>query len=387
MNLAFAYEAVFPRRGGAETYLADLLHRLVRDRHEVHLYAVDHDAASLPQELIHHPLPPSRAPRFLRPWHFARACEQAIPLHRHDVVVGLIKTWHQDVLIPQGGVHVVSARENLRKHASFWMRSLAWCVQRCSLSYWSFRWLEQKQYRADRPLWVVVPSRMVLGHLQQSYPVDPSRVRVIPNAIDADRMTAYDRPMLRAELRDRLGIHPEEVVGLFCGHNYRLKGLGPLLRAWARLKGSAQLIVCGGQNVKPYERLVRDLGVADQVHFLGFVEEVRQPYFAADFLVHPTFYDPCALVTLEALACGLPVITTVHNGAAELLPPAMQSHVISDPHDADHLAWHIQQFCDDAYRQGLARSARQAAMAWTFEDHYQALLELFAEVARRKQAA
>ncbi len=387
MNLAFAYENVFPERGGAETYLADLMRRLSRDQHEVHLYAVDYDADALPEAIVFHPIARTSGPRFLKPWRFAKACEQAIRLERHDVVVGLIKTWHQDVLIPQGGLHVASAQFNLRKYASRWMRGLAWLLQRASLSYWSFRWLEHKQYWRQPKPWVVVPSNLVKGHLFQHYDMDAEKVRVIPNAIDPDRFTAYDRPMLRAQLRDALGIQPNEVVGLFCGHNYRLKGLGPLLQAWMQLESPAHLLVCGGQNLHAYQRLIQQKGLADRIHFLGFVADVRQPFFAADFLVHPTFYDPCALVTLEALACGLPVITSAANGAAELLPPALARHVISDPHDTNCLVQHIQHFCQDAYRQTLARSARQAALAWTFEAHYQALLTVFAEIAKRKQAA
>ena len=67
-----------------------------------------------------------------------------------------------------------------------------------------------------------------------------------------------------------------------------------------------------------FARLAKDLGLSDRVRFVGYCPDVRDAYFASDFLVHPTFYDPCSNVVLEALACGLPVITTRDNGAAEL---------------------------------------------------------------------
>lgn len=388
MNLAFAYESVFPAKGGCETYLADLLRRLAQDRHELHLYSVDFDAEALPEGLIHHPLPAPKGPRFLRPWRFAAACAAALEGQRHDVTVGLIKTWRQDVLIPQGGLHSASARFNLRKHASPLVRGAAWLLQRLSPAYWSFRRLENQQYERTPPPLVVAPSRFVLGHLAAQYGYGPDQARVNHNAIDPERFAAFDRPLRRLRLREELDLAPNDAVALFSGHNYRLKGLTPLLRAFARVQApNARLLVCGSPKDGAFRRLARRLGIADRIRFLGFVEEIRDAYFAADFLVHPTFYDPCALVTFEALACALPVITTSANGASELLPPILAQHVVDDPHDSQELARHLEQLCDPEHRAELARAARQAAAAWTFEDHYQALLQILREAAARKQAA
>src|SRR5262245_47661425 len=116
MNIALCYENVLPARGGCEMYIADLSRRLVADNHEVHLYACRWDAAALPAGMVFHGLPAIRAPRFLRPWRFAAACERALAAASHDVTVGFDKTWGQDVLYPQGGLHVASAEHNLRKH-------------------------------------------------------------------------------------------------------------------------------------------------------------------------------------------------------------------------------------------------------------------------------
>src|SRR5262249_33737501 len=97
MDIAFAYESVLPARGGCETYITDLARRLVADGHEVHLYACRWDAAALPRGLHCHALPRSRGPRFLRPWRFATACEQAMEQAQHEVTIGFDKTWGQDV--------------------------------------------------------------------------------------------------------------------------------------------------------------------------------------------------------------------------------------------------------------------------------------------------
>jgi len=104
-------------------------------------------------------------------------------------------------------------------------------------------------------------------------------------------------------------------------------------------------------------------------------------------LVHPTFYDPCSLVVLEALACGLPVITTRFNGASELLHPPREGFVVDDPHDAQQLAGYMCELLDPQRRNACAAEARQTAAKWTFEHHYQRLMGVLMEAAARKRAA
>jgi len=210
-----------------------------------------------------------------------------------------------------------------------------------------------------------------------------------PNAIDPGRFAEHDRPRLRAEERRRWGVGPGEVVAAFVGMNYRLKGLEPLLYALARLPAGAplRLAVAGGAKTGPWERLARRLGVARRVVFLGPVADVRRVYFAADLHAHPTFYDPCSGVVIEALACGLPVITTRFNGAAELLHPPREGFVLDDPHDHAALADALTTLLDPVCRDACGRAARQAAATWTIEHHVRRWLEVFAEVAERRRAA
>src|SRR2546426_9211377 len=105
MNIAFCYENVLPSRGGCETYIADIARRLLADRHEVHLYACQWDEKALAPGIYYHRLPRLTGPRFLRPWRFGASCLEALAGKQHDVTVGFDKTWGQDVLYPQGGLH------------------------------------------------------------------------------------------------------------------------------------------------------------------------------------------------------------------------------------------------------------------------------------------
>jgi UDP-glucose:(heptosyl)LPS alpha-1,3-glucosyltransferase len=389
MDIALCYESVLPARGGAETYIGDLTRRLARDGHAVHLYACRWDALALPAATHFHRLDVPGGPRFLRPWRFAAACEQALAKNHHDVTVGFDKTWGQDVLYPQGGLHAASAAHNRLKFRHPWERALATAGKWFDPAAWSFARLERKQYLGpNRPL-VVVNSRMVRGHFEQFYGVPPEAVRVVYSAIDPLRFAADDRLKRRQAERDRWGVSPDETVGLFVAMNYRLKGLAPLIRAVALVpRGKPfRVAVVGHPKFGRYQRLAARLGVADRVVFLGHRGDPKDAYFAADFLVHPTFYDPCSLVALEALACGLPVITTRYNGASELLSPPADGVVVSDPHNAPELAAAMATMLDRGYRAAASQAARQTGSRWTFEHHYRALLDVFGEVRRTKRAA
>src|SRR5262245_64398 len=203
MNIAFCYENVLPTRGGCETYIADLARRLIADRHEVHLYACRWDEQALPVALRYHRIDVVGGPRFLRPWRFARRCLEALQGQQHDVTVGFDKTYGQDVLYPQGGLHRASAAHNLKKFSSRLLRGIARVLKWFDVAHWSFSALERRQYlsndssaacasfdaSAPQPPaashrspaaspTIIVNSFMVQRHFQEHYGIGPESVRV-----------------------------------------------------------------------------------------------------------------------------------------------------------------------------------------------------------------
>ncbi len=399
MNIAFCYESVLPARGGCETYIGDLARRLLADRHEVHIYASRWDEQALPKGIQFHAVSVPWSPRFLKPWLFGRRCLQAMAERTHDVTIGFDKTWGQDVLYPQGGLHAASAEHNLHKHANPMVRRLARCVKLFDVANWSYSLLERRQYLSNPPAFIVVNSYMVRDHFMRHYHIPPGQLHVVRSAIDLERFPEQDRLRCRSQYREQHGFAPNEVVGLFAAMNYHLKGLEPLLHATQRLFAqpelaaqvpSFKLLVVGNPNAGAYKRLASRLGLDDVVRFVGYCPEMRNAYFAADFLVHPTFYDPCSLVVLEALACGLPIITTRFNGASELLhaaPGFQEGYVVNDPHDHQQLAWCLAQMLDPARRNAFAQAARRNAAQWSFDQHYRQLMNVLTTAAQRKQAA
>jgi UDP-glucose:(heptosyl)LPS alpha-1,3-glucosyltransferase len=387
MNISFCYESVLPSRGGCETYIASLARRLVADGHQVHLYARRWDEAALPAGMHFHRIALPRRPRFLRAWSFAAACRKALPRTAHQVSIGFDKMPGMDVLYPQGGLYAATAAHNLLKHRSGLSRAAVRLLKALDPAHRSFLALERRQYRWQPPPLVVAISDMVRRHFQEYYQVGSEYLRLVRLATDPGRFEEHDRPRRRLEWREAWGLEPGHTVALFAGMNYRLKGLDPLLRAVRRMPESFRLLVAGNPDTAAWQRLARRLGVGDRVRFLGYCADMRNCYFAADFFVHPTFYDPCSHVVLEALACGLPVVTTRFNGASELMQPPREGYVIDDPHDLDQLAGAMKQLLDPSRRAASMQAARRAAAQWTFEHHYRHMLAVLAEAAARKRAA
>jgi UDP-glucose:(heptosyl)LPS alpha-1,3-glucosyltransferase len=228
---------------------------------------------------------------------------------------------------------------------------------------------------------------MVRGHLARfhGYPLD--RVRVVPNAIDASRLAVADPGAARARFRAAHGLSSDDVVALFVGHNAKLKGLPDLLRALRMRKDRdassrpIKLVACGGFHVAPVERLARRLGVSADVRLVGFVPDVREAFHAADLFVLPTYYDPCSLVVFEALACGLPVITTAYNGAGELIEPGQSGLVVPAPDATGLLADALDRLSDPSARSRTRRAAAALGRSQTFDVHLGRLVRVFEEAA------
>jgi len=206
---------------------------------------------------------------------------------------------------------------------------------------------------------------MIKRNIAENYGPVVEKVTVVFNSVDLDRFHPRNRDLHRAEKRSALDIPSDTVVLLFVGNNYRLKGLEPLMAAVGLLRRKyptrpIRLLVAGRGQVARYRRKARRLGVADLVLFLGSVKHIEQYYAASDIYVHPTFYDSCSLTVLEALASGLPVVTTRFNGAADAIVSEDGGRVIEDPANVNDLEESIAHYFDE----GIRTKARTITRQW-----------------------
>ncbi len=242
-------------------------------------------------------------------------------------------------------------------------------------------WIESKIYENRGSQAVVANSWMVAADIMRSYPsIDPKKIRVIPNGVDINTFHPENRNRWRAKVRSRLGLSDDRVIMLFLAHNFRLKGLGCLLDALREPMPTCFLLLVAGRGKKgPYEQKALKAGIP--VVFLGPVKRPELLMSGVDILVHPTFYDPCANVCLEAMASGLPVVTTSWNGASELIKDGISGYLVSDPRNVGQLRDRILALEDERLRDQMGEEARKASESISKQWHLAEMERLYLEVA------
>lgn len=179
-------------------------------------------------------------------------------------------------------------------------------------------------------------SALIKRHIIQYYNVRPERVEVIYNGVDTGRFNPGGKNLYRQPLRKMYGISENELLLLFVSNDHKGKGLQTILRAML-LSGEkgVRLMVVGSDSAKPYQRFAIENRLDEQVLFLGPQDKIERYYAAADIFVFPTTYDAFSNVCLEAMACGLPVITTINNGASESIEEGKDGFILKTQEPAE----------------------------------------------------
>ena len=375
MKVALVIEQFDSRRGGAEQWTVQFAARLLARRHEVHVLAKRFGEQVRTMPIVAHRLPRTTT----RPG-FAEAAQAQLLAIAPDVIHDMGAGWFCDVFQPHGGSFAALSRRKLRMVAP-WMRPLKSRVDRLLSRHRQFRALFERQYVDDGRLMVAL-SRTVAADFQQFHDVPEQRIRLIYNGVDTERFSPERRRQYREQLRHQLGLNADVVLILIVTHNFRLKGVPLLLRALRGLKRSdapVLLLVVGGKRIGGWMRAAGRLGVGRAVTFAGSVDDTVPYYAAADIYAHPTFYDSCSLVVLEALAGGLPVVTTRYNGAAELMTDRREGYVMDDPADLSELTSRLESLLDGDVRRRMGEAGRRLALKHTLEHNVAQMLAVYEE--------
>ncbi|MBN1635727.1 MAG: glycosyltransferase family 4 protein [Deltaproteobacteria bacterium] len=330
MKICIAIEKFNPHVGGAERYCWDFAHFLAERGHEVEIICIK----------AKDPLHPSihiievmciRFPQALRHlsfavMHYLKA--RSLPEHIHFCVGN---TFYMDVYQPHGGLHRAWFLHDTLRYPDY-LRKYIRFAKRLSLKDVVQRELENRIFRKSRPE-IIAISKMVARDIRSWFNCPDKMIHVIPNGIDRSKFSTENKKYA-LQVRSRYGLKPEDFIFLFVANNLTLKGFDVLLRACRMLDHlDFKVLVVGTEDVRNRKK---DRDLSDVIRFAGRSEDLEKIYPACDCLVHPSYYDACSLVVLEALASGIVVITTSTNGASMFITKD-NGHVI-DPDDPGALA-------------------------------------------------
>jgi UDP-glucose:(heptosyl)LPS alpha-1,3-glucosyltransferase len=302
------------------------------------------------------------------------------PLISHDMGVAI----SCDVFQPHVGSGLACWNGSIASYP-VWLRPIK---RLCGLTprYRRLRQLRAAQYNGGSAAFIAV-SHKVARDMQSLHHVPAARIRVVHNGIDLSRFTSAAVRDARPAIRRFYGIGDDEVLLIAVAHNFRLKGIPGLIRVVEQLHREGdpvRLLLCGGRS---RSNDTGDIGHS-AIHCCGRVDDVAPLYAAADICIHPTFYDACSLVTLEAMAAGLAVITTRANGASELITHGVNGVVLNSPHDDQALAAALRPMVRDAnVRRALGSAGRRLIEAHSVERNYHGIAAAYADALALRSVA
>ncbi len=313
---------------------------------------------------------PPKFTRVSRESLFARAALKASREHGFDLVQSHERIPGSMVYRAGDGVHAIWLEQR--------SRTMSW-LSRQSLRFSSYhRYVldaEKKLFEHPDLRAVICNSRMVQQEIVERFAISPAKLKLIYNGVD----TTLFHPILkeqRVPIRRKLNIPESAPLFLFVGSGFARKGVNRLLEAIKQLSDSYAVIVGRDKSMKQSERLCRDYGITSRVRFVGVQKDVTPYYGAADAFVLPTLYDPFPNSIMEAMACGLPVITSTKCGGAELIQNS-ENGFICDALDHTALVEAMKKLTSRTDAQKMGENARRAIEPYTLLEMNKQLTALY----------
>ena len=383
MKIAFVRKAYTPY-GGAERYLTQLMERLALQGYEVHLFAHRWEAPRASEAAggnggpLFHRVPLIPSPSFLEALSFALFSKRLLQREDFDVIHSFERTLYQDVYRAGDGCH----RE--------------WLIQRRKIDPWYKRgtvavnplhrtllFLERRLFQSPRLKKIMANSRRGKEEIQRHYGVPAEKVEVIHNGVDLENFHPGNVTLYRKSLRKEFRIPAEALVILFLGSGFRRKGLRVLIDSLPFIKKEAPqvvLIVAGRDAIGEYRDQARRVGGERNVLFLGPTQRARELHATSDLFALPTIYDPFSNACLEAMATGIPVLTTPTNGVAEFIEDGKNGFVVGDPLDAAGIGRRVLEFFFSSERPQIGERARQAVLSLDWDSVLNRMVRVYEEI-------
>jgi len=351
LNIGFVRRG-FSRSGGAEAYAQRLARGLAAAGNEATLFT----SAEWPNEQWPH----GKIVRVKasEPLAFADELERIDPGKYCDVVLSFERIWRCDFFRAGDGVH----RAWLERRAQF-DGAFQKFARRLGGKDNQILQLERALLAEGGARRVIANSLMVRDDIVRCYGRSAVSIELVRNGL---RVSDFGpAPLKRQAARSQLGLGADMAV-LFAGSGWARKGLR--FAVAAAEKAQTQLLVAGRGKEGRYR--------SNAVRFLGEMDDMRLPLAAADVFILPTLYDPFSNACLEAMAAGLPVITTRANGCSEIIDDKVHGSIVERPDDVDALASALRFWSDGARRLNARSNLLERATQFDISRNVAQMLEL-----------
>ncbi|MDL2275186.1 glycosyltransferase family 4 protein, partial [Desulfosarcina sp. OttesenSCG-928-G10] len=319
MKIGLVCRNFVQNRGGLEKDTVLLAEALVQKGHDVHV--VCHAGDPQPGVTLH-PVPffPFSSPgKNLSFAYFAARQGRALKL---DVLQSMERIWDQDIFRLSDTINPIQMAVKYPHPAVHFLKKIGPRRQVLSL-------LEKRIFEKNGAQFILAISNLVKTQILSHYHVPPEKIVVIYNSVDTKRFNPDRVSGFKNKIRSQFQIKPTEKLLLFLGNDFARKGLMTLLQALVKLKDQpVMLMVAGSDPPGWYLRFASGHGIGEKVRFIGYHAHPEHLYAAADLFVLPTSDDTFGNVCLEAMACGVPVITTRMAGASEVIDPGSTGYVL-----------------------------------------------------------
>lgn len=357
--------------GGLEKYAARIANAFVEKGARVSVLTTG--AIQQTSDISFYSIKPLPWPGFVRMEQFDRFVRHWLKKNKADIVFGMDRNRYQTHIRAGNGVHAAYLESRIAIEGR--LKKLF-----CQLNplHRKILALEKCAFENRNLKKLFTNSRMVRNQVLTYYATDPAKIQVIHNGVEWQEMEPHfqDWETSRALRLQKFGLKPDHFHFLFIGHGYARKGLDRLLTGLSRLHSREfSLSVIGKDNqIDLYRAKAVQLGLKDHVHFFGPSQEIRQFYQLADVLAIPSYYDPFANVTVEALAMGLFVISSKNNGGHEILTPH-NGAVIEDLCDADAMVVALETALLHRKTKTSALATRQSVQYLDFSNQMRLLMD------------
>ena len=362
-------------RFGSSRYLVETIPYFADKGHEIHLFANSWDPIDHPNIFFH------KTPRIFAGNIFLRESFNTIS----NTII--LKNYKFDVTLAQPTRYFTPEIGEMQFVYKAWIdykRSSGIKDNfkvRMSDSWLS--WMEKRNVKKCKEF--IALAGCVKKDMVKYYGIPEEKVSVCYSGVNLDEFTPKNKKLYRESVRKKFGVKEDEVLLLFVGNPFSRKGLDYLIKSLPLVKNKKfKLLVSGKDDPKPYIELAKNLGVENKIIYnLGLTSEIRQIFAVADMFVFPTLYETFGLVILEAMASGLPVITSEIAGAAELMNNKKDGLILKNPENPKEIANNINYLLDNPQEcERLGKMARKKSENYSWTNTAKCMLKVLERVGK-----